>query len=426
MAVIALVVFGGSVYANLAHDVKDSQDYKYFPPFQSHRNRNLVDHLGSEYKYVAQAIYAGRGYSEPFGRDTGPTSWVPPILTYLTAGVYFVAGGDTDTVANVFVVFHCAALIWTGLFVLCARQREHPRARERLAVCILVLAIAADFKNAFQFTHDHFLVLSALNGLVLWAGWGRPLGSRSRSVGWGLFGGFAALCTPTLGCVWAGLTVLVARREQVLSRVALAGLGAAVALTPWLVRNYVTFGQVIPVKSNLNYELYQSQCMQPDGTLQWSHIPQHPGTGGSEQAREYDELGESAFLARKGEQFRTAVREDPGDFADRVADRFLAIIIWYTPLERTKTRREFTPGVWLSRVLHPLPWVAVAMIALSIGGRPTFQDRVVAAAAALYVLPYILASYDARYYFALLGLRVLLMLYLVDRLVDAVRRPRAS
>ncbi len=417
---LALLVTAGSVYANLSYCVSSPEEHRYFPPFRTGYNRNLNSHLGSEYLNIAKAICAGRGFADPFGRQTGPTAWMPPVLPCLTAALWAAVDGDRDAATNVFIVLHCAAVVWTGAFVLYALRRDWPRARTGLAVGVLVLEIAADFRNTFQITHDHFLVLSVLNGLVLWAGWGRPLGSRRLSAGWGLFGGFAALCTPTLGFVWGGLTVAAGFRARALSRVALAGLGAAAVLTPWAVRNYATFGRVIPVKSNLNFELYQSQCMQPDGVLLRTSVGQHPGTAGNEQAREYDELGESAFLARKGDQFWDAVRPNPMEFAARVWDRFRTIVVWYTPRERDGSR-EFAPGIWLARVLHPLPWVAVGVIALSIGRRSTPGERAVAAAAVLYVVPYVLVSYDERYYSPLLGLRTLLIVFLICRLTPRCR-----
>lgn len=418
---VVLVVASCSAYANVARDVTDKRDYRYFPPFRSGYNRNIVDHLGAEYLSIAKALCAGRGFADPFERPTGPTAWMPPVLPHLLAALWAATDGDRDAVANVVVALHCAALVWTGALVLYAWRRERPRAGVGLVVGVLVLAIAADFRNAFQITHDHFLTLSALNGLVLWAGWGQPLRSPSRSVGWGLFGGFTALVAPVLGLVWAGLTVAVGARDKTLARVALAGLGAAVALTPWAVRNYVTFGRVIPVKSNLNFELYQSQCMYSDGVLQTTSFARHPLRAGSEQAQEYDELGEPAFMARKREQFRAAFRADPGEFAVRVGERFMAAVVWYTPRNRSG-EREFAPGIWLARVLHPLPWVAVVVIALSIGRRSTHGERIVALAAVLYILPYILASYLERYAFPLLGLRVLLISFLVYRLLDALGR----
>lgn len=418
--VVVLVVMCGSVYANLAHGVTDPRDYRYFPPFRSGYNRNLVDHLGAEYLNVARAICSGRGFADPFDRETGPTAWMPPVLPYLLAGFWCATGGNLDAVTNVFVGLHCAALVWTGAFVLYAWRRDRPRYGAGLVVIVLVLEVVVDFRNAFQITHDHFLVLSVLNGLVLWAGWGYPLVSRPRAVGWGLFGGFAALSAPTLGLVWAGLTLVAGIHMKTVSRIILTSFCAGATVTPWMVRNYATFGRMIPIKSNANFELYQSQCMQPDGVLQQSSIGMHPRSTNSEQAREYDELGEDAFLARKGDQFRAAVRADPEGFAARVGDRFIAVVLWYTPRDRSGLR-EFAPGVWLARALHPLPWIAVVVIVLAIGRPPTPGERVAALAAVLYVLPYILVSYDDRYYYPLLGLRTLLVLFLVDRLVECVR-----
>lgn len=421
LLVVVLVVTGGSVYANLAHDVTDRRDYRYFPPFKSGYNRNMVDHLGAEYLSIARAISTGRGFADPFNRQTGPTAWMPPILPYLLAAAWSTTGGDLIAVTNLFVVLHCAALVWTGAFVLFAWRRERPRAATSLPVGVLVLALAADFLFAFQITHDHFLVLSALNGLVLWAGWGRPLASGSRATGWGVFGGLAALVAPVLGFVWAGLTVAAGVRDRTLLRVAVAGLGAAVALAPWAARNYATFGRVIPVKANLPFELYQSHCMYPDGVLTTASFARHPLHAGSEEAREYDSLGEAAFMTRKGEQFRAAFRSDPEQFVARVGDRMVAVLFWYTPRNRSGDR-EFAPGIWLARILYPLPWVAVGAIALKLGYRPTPGERAVAAAAVLYVLPYIIVGYVERYYFPLLGLRVLLISSLFYRLSDWLQR----
>jgi hypothetical protein len=424
LLVVALVVAGGSAYANLAHAVADKGDYRYFPPFRAGYNRNMVDHLGAEYLSIARALCAGRGFADPFDRPTGPTAWMPPVLPCLLAAAWWATGGDLDAVTDVFVALHCAALVWTGAFVLYAWRRDRPRAGAWLPVGLLVLGMAADFRLAFQITHDHFLALSALNGLVLWAGWGRPLGTRARSVGWGLFGGLAALAAPALGLVWAGLTVARGARDKAAARVGLAALGAAVALAPWAARNYAAFGRLIPVKSNLNFELYQSHCMYRDGVLTTASFARHPIRAGSEQAREYDELGEAAFMARKGEQFRAAVRADPGEFAARVGDRFVSVVLWYTPRDRSG-EREFAPGVWLARALYPLPWAAVLAIALSIGRRPTPGERAVALAAVLYVLPYILIGHVERYSFPLLGLRVLLISFLVNRLVNGLRFRKA-
>src|SRR6202040_1282334 len=104
---------------------------------------------------------------------------------------------------------------------------------------------------------------------------------------------------------------LVGVGHRTWARLALAVLVAGFTVTPWTVRNYLVFGRLIPVKSNLAYELYQSQCLQPGGTIRRSTFSQHPGNAANREAREYDALGEIAYLGRKAEQFRQAVQADP-------------------------------------------------------------------------------------------------------------------
>src|SRR5262249_22120174 len=41
---------------------------------------NNNHHLGAEYLHMAKALVAGDGYASPFGGQTGPTAWMPPIL----------------------------------------------------------------------------------------------------------------------------------------------------------------------------------------------------------------------------------------------------------------------------------------------------------------------------------------------------------
>ena len=69
---------------------------------------------------------------------------------------------------------------------------------------------------------------------------------------------------------WGVLTLPGARGQRAWSRLGVAVLAAGLTVTPWVVRNYLVFGRLIPIKSNLAYELYQSQCLQPDGLLRSS------------------------------------------------------------------------------------------------------------------------------------------------------------
>lgn len=62
-------------------------------------------HLGAEYNSIARAIYAGRGFSDPFKTESGPTAWMPPVLSYFLAGLYWVTDFNPQAVIELVVVF---------------------------------------------------------------------------------------------------------------------------------------------------------------------------------------------------------------------------------------------------------------------------------------------------------------------------------
>src|SRR5205807_7814520 len=112
-------------------------------------------------------------------------------------------------------------------------------------------------------------------------------------------------------------------------------LAAALTLAPWTIRNYLVFGRLIPVKSNAAYELYQSQCLQPDGLIQNKTFPSHPHMAPGRERQQYKDLGEMAFLDQKRQRFWQSVSADPMGFVKRVADRFFGVTLWYVPFDRT-------------------------------------------------------------------------------------------
>src|SRR5262249_27024206 len=159
----------------------------------------------------------------------------------------------------------------------------------------------------------YWLMLLAVDLLIAGFCWLGPLGRWQTAAGWGLFGGVCALTSPIVGAVWGALSVAVGLRERAWSRLAVARLVAGLAVMPWAVRNRMVLGRVITLKSNLAYELYQSQCLQPDGLIQGTTFISHPYGAATRERKEYDALGEAGFLDRKRLQFWQAVRADPGN-----------------------------------------------------------------------------------------------------------------
>jgi hypothetical protein len=428
---VAVALVACAAYANLAFAVHDSGNYRFFPPFQRNVNANDNGHLGAEYFNIAKAIVAGRGFADPFRDRTGPTAWMPPVLPAIEAGFLWIGGGDKDVVIAATVFLQTFALAVTGWLVLALAQsvtRLPPNLDGGLTAAVFLSAVFVNFHLWFQFTHDCWVILLAADGLLAGLMWFRPLASWKSSIGWGAYGGLTALISPVVGFAWGVLSLALAVRSpgRGRSRLALAILAAGLVLAPWTVRNYLVFGRLIPVKSNLAYELYQSQCLQPTGLIQASTFKTHPVANVQGSRREYKRLGEIAFLEEKAAEFRAAVWADPLDFLDRVANRLLGATIWYVPFDADEAAKRPWSS-WISRLTHPLPFLGLLVVLLTATRTPLVPaQRVVIGVYACYLLPYVIVSYYDRYAVPLLAAKSLLVVWGIERLLPIRSRIRVS
>jgi hypothetical protein len=421
--VVIVAVAACAGYANLSLAVTDPADYRFFPPFRPLYDENRNFELGGENFEISRSLVAGRGFASPFKEPTGPTAWMPPALPLLQAGLLWAFGGNRDAVMAVVIVLQAGALVATGLLVLALARQTTRRLGSAAVVGLFILGMIGHFLWWFQRTHDSFLVLLVLDLLVAWASWWGPLNRYGAAAGWGLFGGAGALVSPIVGFVWGGLSLALAGRRRAWGPLAVALAAAALVLAPWTARNWLVFGRPVPVKSNLAYELYQSQCLQPDGLMQRNTIGSHPYQSAGRERREYRALGEAALMDRKWRQFCQAVAADPLDFGRRVADRLLAATLWYVPFDRAlEAKRPWL--LWLRRLAHALPLVGLLTLAVASAWRPlSAAEWVVIGAYLLYLLPYVVVSYYERYAAPLLGVKVLLVAWGADRWLACFSRP---
>jgi hypothetical protein len=414
--VLGAAVLLCSAYANASRRVSDPADYRFFPPFRAGVNANQNGHLGGEYCHVARSLAAGEGFANPFGARTGPTAWVPPVFPLLLAGLLLAFGGDLDAVAYAVVVFQGLTLTGTGLLVLALARRTAARVGTWTAVALFLGGLLCHFRYCFQFTHDCWLVLLAVDLLLAGWCWGRPLATTGRALGWGAFGGLCAQVSPAVGLAWATLTVVGAGRSRRWRPLGVAAVAAVLAVAPWTARNLRTFGRLIPIKSNLAFELYQSQKLPRPGLLESGSFRGHPYVGDTAERAEYRQLGEMAYLDRKKGQFSAAVRANPWDFLHRVVARWSAVTLLYVPYHPAReTDRPW--ALWLSRLTYPLPFLSLLLLVLTARWKALGPVQwAVLGTYLVYLAPYAAVSYYERYAFGLLGVKVLLVVWGVDRL----------
>lgn len=374
--------------------------------------------LGAEYNSIALAIRHGRGFSDPFGVRTGSTAWMAPGIPYFLAGLYWLCSDNAQQVKSIVAFLYVLAIIQTGS-VLSSVARGMQRVA--LGRFIFVALLLVHFSDVFLADSDGWLILILANGLWMAYSYPRKLTSRLT---WGIFGGLVALCSPVLGFLWAVMVTwehllapwLESRRKPVRSdmiRWLLVASVSVAVVSPWLVRTRIAVGGWYPIKSNSSFEFWQSQLVDDDGVLDHRTLHQHPWASGWEQRGQYQDLGEAGFLAAKRKQTWAAVQNAPMNYVRRAANRALAA--WGWPPRSNGP----TPPTWLAPILYIISLLPFAAAAFLILMCKTEQQAVFSASIlyCIYLLPYILISFDRRYVVALLGIKMLLVLFAADHIL---------
>jgi len=261
---------------------------------------------------IAYALAQGKGFSNVFRTETGPTAWLAPVYPLIVAATFKLFGTFT---ARAF--FACVALNILFSSAVCVPIFFVGKRVGGLGVAAGAAWLWAIFPSAvmmpFEWIWDTSLS-ALLAALLLWAT--LELAESERWLDWGVYGvlwGLALMTNPALGLLLPfllGWAVFRGRGDSSL-RWKRAGLAAGLAIVcclPWTIRNYVSFHRFIPVRSNLPFELWLGN----------NDIFDEHARGGrksitrTEEARRYAQLGETAYMAEKWELATSFIAAHPG------------------------------------------------------------------------------------------------------------------
>jgi 4-amino-4-deoxy-L-arabinose transferase-like glycosyltransferase len=279
--------------------------------------------FGFEMGRIGRSLAEGQGFSNPFNETTGPTAWEPPLYPFLIAGVFRLFGVYSRASAllllslnSVFSALTCIPIFliakrcfgekvavwssWTwallpSVIFWCTRWVWET------SLAALLLAVI------FWFT----LAMEEKDGLRPWLQFGLLWGVATLT-------NTALLSFLPVSGLWAWY-----RRARLgkrsLGGVILASVIFVACITPWLLRNYRTFGQFVFIRSNFGAELRLGNGPGSDGT--WMDYL-HP-TKNVFEMRRYRELGELAYVAERKREAIAYIREDYGRFAGLSLKRFI-------------------------------------------------------------------------------------------------------
>lgn len=290
--------------------------------------------FGWEMGRIGASLASGHGFSSPFGTATGPTAWEPPLYPYLTAGMFLVFGIYSKASAFVLLTINSvfSALTCIPIFLIARRVFSEKVAVGSAWAWALLPNVMFWCTRWVWETSLSAMLLTTIIWLAL------TLEDRDGSRPWfqfGLLWGIAALNSTSLlsflpaAGLWAWYR-RAKRGKQSLAGVVLASAVFLACITPWLVRNYQTFGMFIFVRDNFGAELRLGNGNGADGT--WMEYL-HP-TQDVYAMRQYEAMGELSYVAMRRRQALDYIRADYGRFAGLCIKRF--IYFWAGPPKATQ------------------------------------------------------------------------------------------
>src|SRR6202048_2129873 len=266
--------------------------------------------FGWEMGRIGRSLAQGQGFSNPFSQTTGPTAWEPPLYPFLIAGVFKLLGIYAHASALVLLGINSlfSALTCIPIFLIANRCFSEKVAIWTAWLWAVMPSVMYWCTRWVWETSLAALLLALIFWLTL------DLEERNGLKPWlefGLLWGIAALTNTSLlaflpaSGLWAWYRRWN-RSKSSLAGVVLASSVLVACITPWLARNYRTFGQPIFLRSNFGAELSIGNGPGADGT--WREYL-HP-TQNVYEMRRYRQLGEIAYVAQRKREAVAFIRED--------------------------------------------------------------------------------------------------------------------
>jgi 4-amino-4-deoxy-L-arabinose transferase-like glycosyltransferase len=284
--------------------------------FRQFRTRPGEDNFGFGFEMgrVGRSIALGEGFSNPYGGNTGPSAWEPPLYPYLIGGVFKIFGVYTYASAWVLLSINSlfAALTTIPVFLIAHRS---------FGARVGVWSARAWALNPYVWYWSiHWIWDTTFTPLILalifWVSLEMEQWPDWR--GWMLFGilwGVGALANPAMLAFlpFCGLWIWWRRSRRglpSLGGVVLSSVVFFLVLSPWLVRNYEVFGRFVFIRDDFGLQFRLGNNQFSDGML---FASLQPNLNPSEFDR-FRQMGEIAYEADCRRLAFDWIREHPQRF----------------------------------------------------------------------------------------------------------------
>jgi 4-amino-4-deoxy-L-arabinose transferase-like glycosyltransferase len=292
--------------------------------FHQYQMRPGEDHFGFGFEMgrIGRSIALGQGFSNPYGGNTGPSAWEPPLYPYLIAAVFKIFGVYTYASAWILLAINSlfASLTTIPIFLISHRTfgcRVATWSARAWALNPYVWYWSVHWIWDTTFTP---LMLSLIFLLSL------EMEQRADWFGWVLFGALWAvggLVNPAMLAFlpFCGLWIWWRRHchgLKSLGGVVLSSLVFFLLLSPWLIRNYEVFGHFVFIRDDFGLQFRLGNNKFADGMLIATLQPNL----NQPELQKFQRMGELAYEADCRRLALDWIHEHPGRFAIISMKRF--------------------------------------------------------------------------------------------------------
>jgi len=287
------------------------------------------EQFGWEVGWVARALASGHGFSSPVYPITGPTAMVPPLYTFLLAGVFKLFGIYTLTsgfiilsLNSLFSSLNCIAVYFSARYAL------GPRA------AYIAAWAWAFYPFAIYFSADRvweYALTSLLFTTCFCIAQRLPTAeNRFAWAGFGLLYGVTAQSNPCVLSVFPFLLLFAlwntrkAGRRWLVPGILAAG-ALLLALTPWTLRNVRALHVLCPVRDDYWINIYAGNYDNTSPINPPSNPSAHPPSNPAEMQK-FLAMGEVPYLAEKHALAAAWIHAHPGGYVRAIARR--AVYYW--------------------------------------------------------------------------------------------------
>lgn len=337
---------------------------------------------GPEIVNIASSIAGHRGFSSPFGSESGPTAWIPPVYPYFVAAIFMLLGLRSNLAALAILAMQAlfSALTCIPLYALarkifgenCAVFASWGWALFPYAILIPELFVWDTSLSALLMTLLCYLCMNL---------------PRTGSWNWiavGALWGIAALTNTALLSVMPFLLLAPYLKTPLhvsAKPIATVVLVSLLVVCPWILRNRRALGAFVPVRSNFGEEFWVGNHEGGGGRIKF-------GLGPSDNPAErerYRNIGEISYVSQRRTKAMNFVYESPTRFLGLAFYRFR---YWW--LAEGESGLLFT----LYRLLTLLSLIGMVLAMRNVRSVPVLTILTVIA---VYPLIYYLTNVYARY-----------------------------